>query len=133
MSNPFTLLYTIFDRQCTSFVYFASTTLLSTLLAIEHSGRSRPPDKEGGTVSKNFFSALGASICSKKGGAPLLDPPLEPPVAQQLEHLNQNSEGREFDFHLELGIFFELSGITILLLPSSVDKCYPLHIPRLLL
>ena len=81
MSNPFTLLYTIFDRQCTSFVYFASTTLLSILLAIEHSGRSRPPDKEGGGL-KEFFSALGASICSKKGGAPPLDPPLEPPVAQ---------------------------------------------------
>ena len=66
MSNPFTLLYTIFDRQCTSFVYFASTTLLSTLLAIEHSGRSRPPDKEGGVVSKNFFRPLGPQFVLKK-------------------------------------------------------------------
>ena len=30
----------------------------------------------------------------------------EPLVAQLLEHPNQNSEGRKFDSHLELGIFF---------------------------
>ena len=78
MSNPFTLLYTIFDRQCTSFVYLPSSTLLSTLLAIEPSGGSRPPDKaEGGDGLKDFFS----QVVLKKGGAPPLDPPLKPPVA----------------------------------------------------
>ena len=68
MSKPFTLLYTIFDRQCTSFVYFASTTLLSTLLAIEHSGRSRPPDKEGGRSQRIFFRPLGPQFVLKKEG-----------------------------------------------------------------
>ena len=62
MSKPFTLLYTIFDRQCTSFVYFASTTLLSILLAIEHSGRSRPPDKEGGGLKEFFFGPWGLNL-----------------------------------------------------------------------
>ena len=39
----------------------------------------------------------------------------EPLVAQLLEHPNQNSEGRKFDSHLELGIFSEFSGVRILL------------------
>ena len=33
------------------------------------------------------------------------------PVAQWLEHPNWNLEGREFDAHLELGNFSELSGV----------------------
>ena len=40
-------------------------------------------------------------------------------------------EGREFDSHLELGIFSELPGIRILLLPNSIDKWYPFHIHSL--
>ena len=36
------------------------------------------------------------------------------PVDQSLEHPNYNSGGREFDSHLELGIFSELSGVIIL-------------------
>ena len=32
-------------------------------------------------------------------------------MAQWLERPNENSEGREFDSHLELGNFSELSGV----------------------
>ena len=42
------------------------------------------------------------------------------PVAQWLEHPNYNSEGREFDSHLELGIFSELSGVRSLRRPNYI-------------
>ena len=38
------------------------------------------------------------------------------PVAQRLEHPNLNLEGSEFDSHLKLGNFSELSGIWVFLL-----------------
>ena len=42
------------------------------------------------------------------------------PVAQWLEHPNYNSGDREFDSHLELGIFSELSGVRILRRPNYI-------------
>ena len=50
---------------------------------------------------------------------------VESPVAQWLEHPNlKSSEGCEFDFHLELVIFAELSGIRILLLPNYIVQSW---------
>ena len=50
---------------------------------------------------------------------------VESPVAQWLEHPNlQSSEGCEFDSHLELVIFAELSGIRILLLPNYIVQSW---------
>ena len=48
--------------------------------------------------------------------------PCSPQCLQQLkwlEHPDQNLEGREFSSHLELGIFSELPGLRILLLPNQ--------------
>ena len=38
---------------------------------------------------------------------------IEPPIAQRLDRLNENSEDSEFDSHLELVIFSKLSGLRI--------------------
>lgn len=43
-----------------------------------------------------------------------------PPVVQWLERPNKYWEGREFDSHLGLGIFSELSGLSILLPPNWI-------------
>ena len=45
-------------------------------------------------------------------------------MAQWLEL--PSKEGREFDSHLELGIFSELSGVRILLLPNYNLTCLDL-------
>ena len=46
-------------------------------------------------------------------------------MAQWLEHPNlKSSEGREFDSHMELVIFSELSGIRILLLPNYIVQSW---------